>query len=375
MKRDQLVVDEESFLNLAGIDPMPSPAELRGLLPLDALAAQTVATGRRTVRNILERRDPRLLVVVGPCSIHDPAAGLEYARRLQQLAAELADTLYIVMRVYFEKPRTSIGWKGLINDPGMDNTFRIADGMQQARSFLLEVNRLGLPAAAEALDPVSPHYLGELISWVAIGARTTESQTHREMSSGLPMPVGFKNGTDGSVETAVNAILSTSRPHAFLGIDSDGRAAVIRTRGNVHSHLVLRGGSSRPNYDSVSVALAERALAKAKLAPNIVIDCAHGNSYKDHRLQAAVMTDLVQQIRHGNRSILGSMIESFLEAGNQPIPSDLAQLRYGCSVTDACVDWDGTAAMLREAAAQLRDSLPARIKPNTDTDTCTTGMQ
>ncbi|WP_052135507.1 3-deoxy-7-phosphoheptulonate synthase [Collimonas arenae] len=375
MKRDQLVVDEENFLNLAGIDPMPSPAELRKQLPIDALAAQTVSIGRRTVRNILERRDPRLLVVVGPCSIHDPKAGLEYAHRLQQLATELADTLYIVMRVYFEKPRTSIGWKGLINDPDMDNTFRIADGMQHARNFLLEVNRLGLPAAAEALDPVSPHYLGELISWVAIGARTTESQTHREMSSGLPMPVGFKNGTDGGVETAVNAILSTSRPHAFLGIDSDGRAAIIRTRGNAHSHLVLRGGSSRPNYDSVSVAMAEGALAKARLAPNIIIDCAHGNSSKDHRRQAAVLSDLVHQIRRGNRSILGSMIESFLEPGNQPIPSDLTQLRYGCSVTDACVDWDATAAMLRDAAAQLRDALPTRINTDTAPHTCTTGMQ
>ncbi|HWW04178.1 3-deoxy-7-phosphoheptulonate synthase [Collimonas sp.] len=361
MKRDQLVVDEENFLNLAGIDPMPSPAELRVQLPLSATAAATVANGRSVVRNILERRDPRLLVVVGPCSIHDPEAGLEYARRLQQLAAELADTLYIVMRVYFEKPRTSVGWKGLINDPGMDQSFRIADGMHQARRFLLKVNQLGLPAAAEALDPVSPHYLGELISWVAIGARTTESQTHREMSSGLPMPVGFKNGTDGSVETALNAILSTSRPHAFLGIDNDGRAAIIRTRGNPHSHLVLRGGSNRPNYDSVSVSLAEQALAKAQLPANIIIDCAHGNSYKKHTLQAAVMSDLVHQIRQGNRSILGSMIESFLEAGNQPIPADLSQLRYGCSVTDPCADWDTTAAMLRAAADGLRHVLPGRI--------------
>ncbi|CDG83721.1 3-deoxy-7-phosphoheptulonate synthase [Janthinobacterium agaricidamnosum NBRC 102515 = DSM 9628] len=365
------MVNEESFFNLASIDSMPTPAELRAQLPLDAVAARTVSDGRRTVRNILERRDPRLLAVVGPCSIHDPEAGLEYARQLRQLALELSDTLYIVMRVYFEKPRTSIGWKGLINDPGMDNTFRIADGMRQARSFLLEVNRLGLPAAAEALDPVSPHYLAELISWAAIGARTTESQTHREMSSGLPMPVGFKNGTDGSVDTAVNAILSTSHPHSFLGIDGDGRTAIIRTLGNGHSHLVLRGGGGRPNYDSVSVALAERALAKARLAPNIVIDCAHGNSYKDHRQQAAVMTDLAHQIRQGNRSILGTMIESFLEPGNQAIPSDLAQLRYGCSVTDACVGWNGTAAMLRDAAALLRDALPARL----DGATCATGTQ
>ncbi|MFC5475408.1 3-deoxy-7-phosphoheptulonate synthase [Paraherbaspirillum soli] len=360
MKRDLLVVDEDNHLNLAAIDPMPSPAELRTRLPLAAPAAQTVATGRSVVRNILDRRDPRLLAVVGPCSIHDPAAGLEYARRLKQLADELADTLYIVMRVYFEKPRTSVGWKGLINDPRMDQSFCIAEGMERARRFLLEVNQLGLPAAAEALDPISPHYLGELISWVAIGARTTESQTHREMSSGLPMPVGFKNGTDGSVDTAVNAILSTSHPHAFLGIAADGRTAIVRTRGNRYSHLVLRGGSARPNYDSVSVALAERALAKAQLPPNIVIDCAHGNSYKNPALQPTVLSDVVHQIKQGNRSIVGTMIESFLEAGNQTIPADLSQLRYGCSVTDPCVDWATTESMLRDAADALRGVLPGR---------------
>ncbi|MDP5008053.1 MAG: 3-deoxy-7-phosphoheptulonate synthase [Glaciimonas sp.] len=365
MKRDQLVVDEEIFSNLISIIPMPSPAELKAQLPFNTLAMQTVTNARRTIRNILERRDPRLLVVVGPCSIHDPDAGLEYAHRLQKLATELADTLYIVMRVYFEKPRTSIGWKGLINDPDMDRSFRIADGMVKARRFLLNVNQLGLPTAAEALDPISPHYLGELISWVAIGARTTESQTHREMSSGLSMPVGFKNGTDGSVETAVNAILSSSHPHAFLGIDSDGRSAIIRTRGNLHSHLILRGGSTRPNYDSVSIHLAEQALIKVQLTPNIMVDCAHGNSYKKHALQATVICDLVHQICQGNRSILGCMIESFLESGNQAIPSDLSQLRYGCSVTDPCLDWESTATMLRTAANTLRNVLPARITPET----------
>ncbi|QNM98953.1 3-deoxy-7-phosphoheptulonate synthase [Chitinimonas koreensis] len=336
---------------------MPSPAELRERLPLSERAAATVQAGRRVLRDILDRSDPRLFVVVGPCSIHDPAAGLEYARRLRRLADELGDTLFLVMRAYFEKPRTTVGWKGLINDPDMDDSCRIADGMALARRFLLDVNELGLPVATEALDPVSPQYLGELVSWTAIGARTTESQVHREMSSGLASPVGFKNGTDGSVETAVNAILSASGPHAFLGIGRDGRAAVVRTRGNRHCHLVLRGGGGRPNYDTVSVALAEKALEKAHLPRSIVVDCAHANSWKQHALQPMVLADVVGQLCHGNRAIRGVMIESFLEPGNQPIPADLSQLRYGCSVTDPCVGWETTEAMLREARARLRKAL------------------
>jgi 3-deoxy-7-phosphoheptulonate synthase len=297
---------------------------------------------------------------VGPCSIHDPIAGLEYARRLRGLADEVKETLVVVMRVYFEKPRTSLGWKGFINDPYMDDSFRIDEGMEKARRFLLDVNALGMPAGTEALDPIAPQYYGDLISWTAIGARTTESQTHREMSSGLSTPVGFKNATDGDVEVAVNAILSASRPHAFLGINGQGRSAIVRTRGNRHGHLVLRGGAGRPNYDTVSIALAEQALAKAGLPRNVVVDCSHANSWKKPELQPLVMRDVIHQIREGNRSVVGLMIESFIEAGNQPIPEDLTKLRYGCSVTDACVGWDTTVEMLRSAHAILKEILPAR---------------
>jgi 3-deoxy-7-phosphoheptulonate synthase len=270
--------------------------------------------------------------------------------------------LLVVMRVYFEKPRTAIGWKGYINDPRMDDTFRIEEGMQKAREFLLALNELGMPAGTEALDPISPQYLGDLIAWTAIGARTSESQTHREMSSGLSTPVGFKNGTDGSVEAAVNAIISASRPHSFLGINMQGRTSVVRTAGNRYGHLVLRGGGGRPNYDSVSVAIAEQGLAKAKLPQNIVIDCSHANSYKNPDRQPLVMHDVVNQIRLGNQSIIGLMIESNIEAGNQTIPEDLSQLKYGCSVTDACDDWPSTEKMLREAYDILRGPLAERTK-------------
>jgi 3-deoxy-7-phosphoheptulonate synthase len=349
-------------LNIETFEAMPTPAEIHGRLPLSETAAQTVVAGRRTLEAILDRRDPRLFIVVGPCSIHDPVAGLDYAKRLKALADEVADTLYLVMRVYFEKPRTATGWKGYINDPDMDDSFRVAEGMQKAREFLLAINELGLPAGTEALDPIAPQYLGDLIAWTAIGARTSESQTHREMSSGLSTPVGFKNGTDGSVDAAINAIVSASRPHSFLGINGEGRTAVIRTRGNRYGHLVLRGGGERPNYDTVSVSMAEMALAKAKLAQNVVVDCSHANSYKKPELQPLVMQDCINQIRLGNRSIVGLMIESFLEAGNQPIPEDLSKLKYGCSVTDACVDWPTTEKMIRDAHAALTGPLPGRIQ-------------
>ncbi len=347
-------------LNIESFDAMPTPEEIHARVPLSEAAAQTVVNGRRTLENILDRQDGRIFVVVGPCSIHDPKAGLDYARRLKALADEVADTVFLVMRVYFEKPRTSTGWKGYINDPRMDDSFHIEEGMQRAREFLLAVNEIGLPAATEALDPIAPQYLGDLLSWTAIGARTSESQTHREMSSGLSTPVGFKNGTDGSVDAAINAILSASRPHSFLGISMQGRSAVVRTRGNRYGHLVLRGGGDRPNYDTVSVAMAEQALGKAKLPQNIVVDCSHANSYKKPELQPLVMHDCVNQIRLGNRSIVGLMVESFIEAGNQPIPDDLSQLRYGCSVTDACVDWATTESMVREAREALRGPLTGR---------------
>ena len=348
-------------LNIEAFAPMPTPEEVHARLPLTEKAALAVVEGRRTLERILDRQDPRLFIVVGPCSIHDAAAGLDYARRLKALADEVADTLVLVMRVYFEKPRTSTGWKGYINDPRMDDSFHIEEGMMKAREFLLAVNEIGLPAATEALDPIAPQYLGDLIAWTAIGARTSESQTHREMSSGLSTPVGFKNGTDGSVDTAVNAILSAASPHSFLGVNNQGRSAVVRTRGNRYGHVVLRGGGGRPNYDTVSVSMAEQALAKAKLAQNIVIDCSHANSYKKPELQPLVMQDCVNQIRLGNRSIVGVMIESFIEAGNQPIPADLSQLKYGCSVTDGCVDWATTEKMIRDAAVLLRDVLPERM--------------
>jgi 3-deoxy-7-phosphoheptulonate synthase len=282
---------------------------------------------------------------------------MDYARRLKNLADEVSDALLIVMRVYFEKPRTTVGWKGYINDPHMDDSFRIDEGMFLGRKFLLEVNELGLPAASEALDPISPQYLGDLIAWNAIGARTTESQTHREMSSGLSTPVGFKNATNGDITVAVNAILSAARPHRFLGISGQGQVSIVHTTGNPNGHLVLRGGDGRPNYDTVSVSLAEQAMNKAKIRPNIVVDCSHANSYKKLELQPLVMSDVVSQIVAGNRSIVGVMIESNLVAGNQSIQSDQSKMTYGCSVTDGCVDWEATETMLREAARRLRPVL------------------
>jgi 3-deoxy-7-phosphoheptulonate synthase len=347
-------------LNVAAVDLMPSPDDVKGRVPLTERAAGAVIRGRRTLEAILAGRDPRLFVVVGPCSIHDPVAGMDYARRLRALADDVADSLVLVMRVYFEKPRTSVGWKGFINDPYMDDSFRIDEGMEKARRFLLDVSEVGLPAGTEALDPIAPQYYGDLVTWTAIGARTSESQTHREMSSGLSTPVGFKNGTDGDVEAAVNAILSAARPHSFLGVNGQGKSAIIRTRGNRYGHLVLRGGGGRPNFDTVSVSLAEQALAKAGLRQNIVVDCSHANSWKRPEMQPLVMRDVVHQIREGNRSIVGLMVESFIEAGNQPIPADLSKLRYGCSVTDACVGWDATVEMLRGAHEILREVLPGR---------------
>jgi 3-deoxy-7-phosphoheptulonate synthase len=340
---------------------MPPPAQVKRELPLAESGAETVHRGRAQLARILDRLDPRLFVVVGPCSIHDPRAALEYARRLRALADEVADVLLLVMRVYFEKPRTATGWKGFINDPDMDDSFHIGEGMRRARELLIAFADVGLPTGSEALDPLSPQYLADLISWYAIGARTTESQTHREMASGLSTSVGFKNGTDGGLDVAINAIRSARSPHSFLGIGPDGRTAIVRTRGNRLGHLVLRGGGGRPNYDTVSVRLAESALAKAGLPTNIVVDCSHSNSLKDPALQPLVFMDCVHQIKEGNRSIVGLMLESHLNAGNQPIPADLSQLKYGVSVTDACVGWDATAEVLRRAADELRPALAARV--------------
>ncbi|MFZ2855361.1 MAG: 3-deoxy-7-phosphoheptulonate synthase [Rhodocyclaceae bacterium] len=348
-------------INVTAFDPMPSPDDIHAQLPLTANAAKTVRQGREVLRNILDRKDHRLFVVVGPCSIHDPVAGLDYARRLKALSDEVGDTLCLVMRVYFEKPRTTTGWKGYINDPDMNDSFRVDQGMKKARQFLLDVAEIGIPAGTEALDPISPQYIGDLIAWTAIGARTTESQTHREISSGLSTPVGFKNGTNGDIGIAINAIVSASRPHSFLGINSQGDTAIVRTRGNGYGHVVLRGGDGRPNYDTVSVQMAAQSLSKAKLPANIVVDCSHANSFKNPELQPLVMADVVNQVRLGNQSLVGMMIESNIVAGNQPIPEDLSQLKYGCSVTDACIDWETTEKMIRDAAVLLRDVLPGRM--------------
>jgi 3-deoxy-7-phosphoheptulonate synthase len=349
-------------INVSAFEAMPTPEDLHARLPLSDKAGDVVLQGREALKNILDRKDPRLFVVVGPCSIHDPVAGLDYARRLKALQAEVADTMLLVMRVYFEKPRTTTGWKGYINDPDMDDSFHIERGMYNARKFLLDVCELGMPTATEALDPISPQFLGDLIAWTAIGARTTESQTHREMSSGLSTPVGFKNGTDGDIEIAINAILSASHPHSFLGVNGQGRVAIVRTRGNRYGHVVLRGGDGRPNYDTVSVAMAEQALVKMKLPASIVVDCSHANSYKKPELQPLVMADVVNQVRFGNKSLVGVMIESNIVAGKQAIPEDLSKLVYGCSVTDGCVGWETTEQMIREAHAALRDVLSARLR-------------
>ena len=348
-------------VNIRSIEVLITPAQLKAELPMSRQAEATVLRGREAVRAILDRKDPRLFVVVGPCSIHDVKAAHDYAARLKALSDELGDTLCLIMLVYFEKPRTTVGWKGLINDPYMDDSFRIADGLRLGRQLLLDLNAAGLPCATEALDPISPQYLQDLITWSAIGARTTESQTHREMSSGLSCPVGFKNGTDGGLKVATNALLSVSQPHSFLGIDQDGHVAIVKTRGNPYSHIVLRGGDGKPNYDSVSVALAERDLDKARVARNIMIDTSHANSNKDPGLQPLVLDNIAQQIVDGNRSIVGIMLESHLHFGRQDIPEDLSQLRYGVSVTDGCLDWETTAQSLRALRDKIKAHLPARL--------------
>ncbi|WP_288353428.1 3-deoxy-7-phosphoheptulonate synthase [uncultured Marinobacter sp.] len=347
-------------LNVASQEPLITPEALKQEMPLSGKAAETVEKGRQAIYDIMDGKDHRLFVVVGPCSIHDVEAAREYAARLKKLAEEVSDTLLIVMRVYFEKPRTTVGWKGLINDPHLNDTFDIEQGLHIGRRLLIDISELGLPTATEALDPISPQYLQDTISWSAIGARTTESQTHREMSSGLSMAIGFKNGTDGSLDVAVNAMKSVSHPHSFLGIDQQGKVAVIRTRGNNYGHVVLRGGGGKPNYDSVNVALCEQALEKSKLRQSIMVDCSHANSSKDPAIQPLVLQDITHQIVEGNQSIQGLMVESNLNWGNQSIPENLADLKYGVSVTDACIDWETTEKALRDMREKLKDVLPKR---------------
>jgi len=347
-------------VNVAAQQILVAPAALRDRVTVSDKVYDHVAQTRSTIEAILDRADPRLIVVVGPCSIHDTAAAMDYAQRLKALSERVGDALYLVMRVYFEKPRTTIGWKGLINDPHLDDSFDIEAGLTIGRTLLRDILELGLPTATEALDPITPQYLQDLISWTAIGARTTESQTHREMASGLSSAVGFKNGTDGGLDVAVNAMKSVCNPHRFLGINSDGKVSVFETRGNRYGHVVLRGGSAGPNYDSVHIALCEQALEKASLPRNIMVDCSHANSEKNPELQPLVADNVVNQILEGNSSIIGLMLESNINAGNQKLPADLGALEYGVSITDGCIDWETTETLLLSMANKLRGNLKQR---------------
>ena len=347
-------------LNIESQEPLITPMALKQEIPMTEKAAQTVVQGREAIQNILDGNDHRIFVVIGPCSIHNVDAAKDYARRLKALADEVSDSLLIVMRVYFEKPRTTVGWKGLINDPYMNDSFKIQGGLHIGRQLLMDISELGLPTATEALDPISPQYLQDLIAWSAIGARTTESQTHREMASGLSTAVGFKNGTDGSLTVAINAIQSAGNPHRFLGINNEGKVAIITTRGNPYSHVVLRGGDGKPNYDSVSVSLCEQELLKAKIRPRIMVDTSHANSNKNHELQPLVLENIGNQIAEGNRSICGLMVESNINAGNQKNPADLAELKDGVSVTDACIDWPTTEIAIRGLRDKIKGVLPSR---------------
>jgi 3-deoxy-7-phosphoheptulonate synthase len=343
-------------LHVVETRPLISPATIHSELPIAETAAALVAQTRDRIRNILQNEDHRLLVIVGPCSIHDVEAAYEYGQKLALLRQELEDELEIVMRVYFEKPRTSIGWKGLINDPHLDNSYDINTGLRTARQLLLELAGMGLPAATELLDPIIPQYIADVIAWTAIGARTTESQTHREMASGLSMPIGFKNSTDGSLDAAANAMLAASQPHRFLGINREGLASIVRTTGNPDGHLVLRGGKRGPNYQSEQVQQAAAVLGGLGLNPRVMVDCSHDNASKDHTRQAGVLESISEQVQQGCKSIMGVMIESHLVAGKQSIPEDLTKLVYGQSITDACVDFASTTSMLRSFARALKSN-------------------
>lgn len=361
MSQEIYTENQLNDVNIVSQEILITPSELHEALPITQKAGETVNAGRQAVRDILDGKDKRILVVIGPCSIHDPKAAIDYAKRLKVIADEVSDTLLIVMRVYFEKPRTTVGWKGLINDPHMDDSFAVEEGFHIGRKLLIDISELGLPTSTEALDPISPQYIQDLISWSAIGARTTESQTHREMASGLSSAVGFKNGTDGGLTVAINALQSVSNPHRFLGISGKGKVSVFHSAGNPYAHVVLRGGNGKPNYDSVSVKLAEDDLRKANLTPNIMVDCSHANSNKNHELQVLVLENISEQIADGNISIMGVMVESNIGAGNQKIPKDLSDLEYGVSVTDACIDWETTEKALRKMHAKLKPVLPNRV--------------
>jgi 3-deoxy-7-phosphoheptulonate synthase len=343
-----------SNLKIKSITPIIAPTDLRQVFPLSDSGSEFITSSREQIKAILRGTDKRLMVVVGPCSIHDTAGAIDYAKRLSALAAELSDQLFIIMRVYFEKPRTTVGWKGLINDPDMDGSHRISKGLGIARSLLCKMTELRLPVANEMLDPITPEYLADMICWGAIGARTTESQTHRELASGLSFPIGFKNGTDGNLQIAIDAMIAALHPHSFLGINREGLSSIVQTTGNPEVHMVLRGSGRKPNYGPEDIQKTEEMLEKAGLFPTIMVDCSHGNSEKNHEKQPAVLDAVVSQIEAGNSSISGVMIESYLQGGNQPISSDLSKLKYGVSITDKCIDWATTEKILRDAHKRLK---------------------
>ncbi len=342
-----------SNTNIVAETPLISPAELKSRYPRSESATQTIESGRADVEAILRGEDKRLLVVAGPCSVHNIDSAKEYAEKLLALREKVSTNINLIMRVYFEKPRTTVGWKGLINDPHLNDTFDIETGLGLARELLVWLAELGMPTGTEALDPISPQYLSDLFTWSAIGARTTESQTHREMSSGLSTAVGFKNGTDGNLTVATNAMKSASQPHSFLGIDSNGRATVLQTRGNQYGHIILRGGKT-PNFDSVSVSLAEQALEDAGLPKRLMIDCSHANAHKDHKRQPMVARNVLEQLLNKNQSIIGMMLESHLKEGNQKLVT-ADTLEYGVSITDACIDWETTESLLLEMDQALNE--------------------
>lgn len=333
-------------LNIKGLTPLVPPKALKESMPMTEKANQTVVKARQVIKNILKGEDSRLLVIVGPCSIHDEKAALEYATKLKKVREQVEDKLYILMRVYFEKPRTTIGWKGLISDPHMDGSCDIQTGLRIGRDLLLKITEMGVPAATEFLDPIVPQYIADLVSWAAIGARTTESQTHREMASGLSMPVGYKNATDGSLQVAIDAIQSARHPHSFLGIDPEGRTCVVQTTGNTWGHVVLRGGRAMTNYDPESIKTAIAKLTQGGLTPNIMVDCSHANSGKKHEQQETVWQSVIEQVCGGNKSLIGVMVESNLHAGNQPMQKNPADLKYGISITDECINWETTERLL-----------------------------
>lgn len=340
-------------LKIKSITPIIAPTDLRQVFPLSAEASEFVSASRESIKNILSGKDHRLMVVVGPCSIHDTKAAVEYAGKLAKLSTDVADQLLLIMRVYFEKPRTTVGWKGLINDPDMNGTHLISKGLGTARRLLSEITTMGVPIATEMLDPITPEYLADHLSWGAIGARTTESQTHRELASGLSFPIGFKNGTDGNLQIAIDAMIAAQHSHSFLGINRDGLTSIVQTTGNPDVHIVLRGGK-KPNYAPEDILHTEEKLKAAGLFPTIMVDCSHGNSEKNHEKQPLVLENVVQQIAAGNTTISGVMIESYLEGGNQPMPKEHSQLKYGVSITDKCIDWQTTETILRQAHANLK---------------------